>query len=324
MRWKILSMVMTMQLVWGASSIAVGADIKSVADGIIVNTKSILKKLKFETGDINPTVSFFEESWIEGNRVEISYGANCEFTYDIESNRILEFVDFSRGMKARTGLVTQKEAQAKWTSQMAVSEAKKFIQTLGVESGTLTGGGTAKWVAFKQRGDAYTRPYWQVYWQRLTAEGIPFLDDTYTVHLSEDLGPFFYKSTMVTVFEESINLDEISKRQEAVLSASKHVAPTINNPAFAALIPAGKLSINSEPVETQLQIVRPNYFKRLTNAAKIVQVREGRLAWVVCFDCILEINDKITMQKEVAPAVSVYVWLDAKDGTYLGGDLISY
>jgi hypothetical protein len=152
---------------------------------------------------------------------------------------------------------------------------------------------------------------WSIDWPQQTKDGILYRTGGVGVQLSEEYGPFAAYIHFATQYEDE-HIEPIP-RDKALIEARRGLDEILLwEPAKTAL---GNVQVQDNPAPAiELSIVRPNDIttqKSIADAGYSNQL-QGRLAWVITY--------QITSSSGAGTgAISVYI--DAKDGSLLGGYL---
>jgi len=203
---------------------------------------------------------------------------------------------------------------ARWTQDHAIRVASKFADIFVRPWGAKLG----KPIAFFNwpSGDYDKVTHvpesrigqWTVKWRRTTASGLSFATDIVTVTLTEQFGPdgigvgfaSDYDDVPITPIASAKALIEARKGLEKILAWG---------PARGWLPDA---QVQGEPT-AELLIVQPNHLQSQKNLDDIALPgqRKARLAWVVTYHVSNLADPNIKG--------NVRVYIDAKDGSFLGG-----
>lgn len=264
-------------------------------------------------------------SLLPGERVKISIGADYDFEYDVISNQLREFIDYKIGIETERKVVPKSESEPTWLPDNATEIAELFLRNEGVLGKFHFGEPKTRWIVSYRRENFVLQPFWMITFPRLNALGVPFVDDYVSVRISEEFGVYAYKGELFTETDEESNaLPDPSEAIKFVPAAALEAERTIENPVFSGILPAGNLVTSIEPVSSVISIVRPNYFNKKQNFDFSLSTRDGSLAWVFLFNVWKSIQERELDHENKNVACSVWVWIDATTGSYLGGDLVSH
>jgi len=237
-----------------------------------------------------------------------------------KSGRVVSFANFAAFHEAygvRAHLYSEKPAP-KWTKDKAVEMASKFaaifVQPWGNQLGKPNATFDWQFTAFDKATHSikFKEGEWSITLRRVTASGIPFLTDGVQMGLSENYGP-----SIVNVFfraqynGEDDHITPLAK-DKTLIEAYKGLARLLASPSGKSWLPGGQSKGNPEMA---LYIVCPNDLQTNKSMLDMVYAQQGkgRLAWVVTYAVYNPSTPAVTDQ------VSVYI--DAKNGSFLGGTL---
>jgi hypothetical protein len=211
---------------------------------------------------------------------DIRFDPSGRFRVDAETGQMLAFqVSPAAIRKTRAGKRAISEGQA-------VEAARKTAEAMGLPADAVLKGAALMSVA----GPA---DMWSITWERRTSSGIPFYDDALTVYLKAASGqPTSGYASWSSRMPESMEV-KVSKEQAQALAlrfASKR-GPLLKKPTFTA----------------ELKIVHPNGHWTSRPVRSIRYDSPTRLAWVV------------EMERRSGRTLRTIFWIDAADGSLLGG-----
>ena len=200
---------------------------------------------------------------------------------------------------------------ARWTKDHAIEVASKFADIFVKPWGKSLSSPEARydWQGRSFEGDKRmtSAGMWTVSWMQQTPSGILYRIEGVAVDLSEEFGP----DTVFIHFQTQYDDDHITPlaKDKAIIEARKGLdkilawGPTKDSFSGA--------KVQGEP-EAELMIVQPNNItaqKSITDAGVSNQLK-ARLAWVVTYKVLVPSG---------AGDGTVDVYIDAKDGSFLGG-----
>lgn len=270
----------------------------------------------------SPEIKVYSENWIDGERVRLRFGDRFEFSFQINGEILISYIDYEIAERESLKTVDQNEIDASWSEAEAVDVALEFLKQINLGDGVELGKGTAEWIVNERRPGVFLKPYWMITFPRIHADGIRYYDDSVVIQTSEEFGSYALKSSALTVVDPKhiAKSSERIPKEKAIRLAKKFVDLTLGKDSLSGVLPSGVLHPNETPSFSELCIVRPNNFLEANGIGDIRSERVGKLAWVFWFPCWRESD----LERTSDPVSSVSVWIDTVDGTYCGGDLITF